>query len=331
MIILSPNYIFNPVVSVFIITYNQEKTIAQTIESILMQKGEVGLELIIAEDAGSDDTASICKDYQQRYPEQIKLLLQDTNQGLVKNYIDAIRLCRGKYIAVCAGDDYWIDDRKIEKQLQFFDKHPDYGVVSTSGYKLLVKKNKFIEGFAPLHPVADGYVFDKTWRGGVYAMPLSLLIRAELLTYIDFDEFLKREFSVEDVPMQAILANHTKFGHIPDLCCVYRVYNGSLTFTNYNSPRYLYYHQGLVEIRRYLNDLFPGEVEFSEQWAHDYMLYRRFLVAVYKLDYLEARKNLLALQQINTKERKALKRTKSRLGFYIFCLVKRFKLNRWSF
>ena len=326
MIIASPKLIPNPVVSVFIITYNQEKTIAQTIESILMQKGDIGLELIIAEDAGTDGTASICREYQQRYPEQIKLLLQDTNQGLVKNYIDAIRLCRGNYIAVCAGDDYWIDNWKIEKQLQFFDKHPDYGVVSTSGYKLIVKKNKFIEGFAPLHPVADGHVFDKTWRGGVYAMPLSLLIRAELLSYIDFDEFLKRKFSVEDVPMQAILAKHTKFGHIPDLCCVYRVYNESLTFTNYNSPRYLHYHQGLVNIKRYLDELFPGEVEFSEQWAHDYMVYRRFLVAVYNFDYREARKNLLTLQQINPKERKSLKRTKTRIGFYLFCLVKRLKL-----
>jgi len=325
MIIASPKLIPHPVVSVFIITYNQEETIAQTIESILVQKGELGLELIIAEDAGSDGTASICKEYQQRYPEKIKLLLQDTNQGLVKNYIDAIRLCRGNYIAVCAGDDYWIDDRKIEKQLQFFDKHPDYGVVSTSGYRLLVKKNKFIEGFAPLHPVANGYVFDKTWRGGVYAMPLSLLIRADLLAYIDFDEFLERNFSVEDVPMQAILAKHTRFGHIPDLCCVYRVYNESLTFTNYNSPRYLYYHQGLVNIKRYLDELFPGEVEFTEQWAHDYMKYRRFLVAVYNFDYGMALDALNDFIQLGTKEKRAILFSKTKIGFYIFCLLKRIK------
>ncbi len=327
MIILSPDYIFHPVVSVFIITYNQEKTIAQTIESILMQKGDIGLELIIAEDAGSDGTASICREYQQRYPEQIKLLLQDTNQGLLKNYIDAIRLCRGKYIAVCAGDDYWIDDRKIEKQLQFLDCHPDYGVVSTSGYRLLVKKNKFIEGFAPLHPVADGYVFDKTWRGGVYAMPLSLLIRADLLAYIDFDEFLKREFSVEDVPMQAILAKHTKFGHIPDLCCVYRVYNESMTFTSFHNPKYMYYHEGLVEIRRYLNELFPGEVGFSEDWAHDYLVYKRFLLAAYRFDYTEAKMQLPQLININYKEKRALEFSKTRFGFYMFCIFKRIKMS----
>jgi glycosyltransferase involved in cell wall biosynthesis len=326
MIIESPAIIQNPLVSVFIITYNQEQTIGQTIESILMQKGDFTMELVIGEDSSTDNTRNICLQYQQQYPDKIKLLLQDTNQGLLKNYIYTLRLCRGSYIGVCAGDDYWIDDRKLEKQLTFFNTHPGYGVVTTSGYRLLVKKNKIVEGIAPFIPVADGNVFDKTWRGGVYAMPLSLLIKSEFLKLIDFDEFIRRNFSVEDVPMQAILAKHTKFGHIPDLCVVYRVYNTSQTFINFNHPRYLYYHQGLVEIRRYLDELFPGEVEFSEQWAYDYMVYRRFLKAVYNFDYQTSRKELLNLQNPGTKENKALKRTQTRFGFYIFALVKRWKL-----
>ena len=271
-----------------------------------------------------------CKSYQLKYPEKITLLLQDTNQGLLKNYIDSIRLCRGKYIGVCAGDDYWCDKQKISKQIAFFKANPGFGVVTTSGFRLLVEKNKFIEGIAPLHPVADGNVFDKTWRGGVYAMPLSLLFKSELLQYIDFDEFIRRKFSVEDVPMQAILAKHTKFGHIPDLCVVYRVYNSSQTFINFNHPRYLFYHQGLVEIRRYLNELFPDEVEFSEQWAHDYMVYRRFLVAVYNFDYQKARKELCIIKIKTSKEQRALKRTKSYIGFYIFALVKRWKLKKYE-
>jgi glycosyltransferase involved in cell wall biosynthesis len=328
MIIKSQQLIANPDISVFIITYNQEQTIAQTIESILMQEGDFTLELVIGEDCGTDGTREICKSYQQKYPERITLLLQDTNQGITKNYIDTLRLCRGKYLNVCAGDDYWCDKQKVAKQLTFFAENPDYGAVTTGGYRLLVEKNEFIEGIAPLHPVADGNVFDKTWRGGVYAMPLSLLFKAELLKYFDFDEFIRRKFSVEDVPMQAIMAKHTKFGHIPDLCVVYRVYNSSQTFINFNHPRYLFYHQGLVEIRRYLNELFPGEVEFSEEWAHDYMVYRRFLVAVYKFDYHTARKELLCLHKCNSKEQKALRRTKTRIGFYIFALVKRWKLKQ---
>jgi len=326
MMLVSDSLIAQPDVSVLIITYNQEKTIVQTIESILMQKGDFSMEVVIGEDCGTDNTAKICKEYQQKYPQQIRLLLQDENQGLLKNFIDTLHLCKGKYIGVCAGDDYWIDEHKIQKQLDFFQHHPDYGVVSTAGYRLLVEKNKLVEGIAPLHPVSNGKVFDYTWRGGVYAMPLSLLIKADELQKINFDEFIIRKFSVEDVPMQAILAKNTLFGHIPDLCVVYRVYNSSQTFINFNHPRYIYYHQGLVEIRRYLNELYPGEVEFSETWANDYMVYRRFLVAVYNFKYLQARNELKHLKFIGTKEQKALKRTESRIGFYIFALVKRFKL-----
>ena len=315
-------------VSVCVITYNQEKTIAQTLVSILLQKGDFSLEIVVGDDSSIDNTATICRQYQQQYPEKIRLILQNSNQGIVKNFIDVLRLCRGKYIGICAGDDFWIDERKIEKQLSFFEKNPDYGVVSTGGYRLLVDKHKFIEGIPPHHPIPDGWVFDKTWRGGVYAMPLSLLIKADQLAKIDFDEFLKRQFSVEDVPMQAILAKNTRFGHITDLCVVYRVYASSNTFVNFNHPRYLYYHQGLVEIRRYLDELFPGEVEFNEQWAHDYMVYRRFLVAVNNLDYKSARKELNSLQNLGEKEQKAIKRTKSYLGFWIFAMVKRYKLKR---
>ena len=111
------------IVPVAVITYNQEKTIAQTIDSILMQKGDFTLELIVGEDCGGDATREICVAYQKKYPETIKLLLQDTNQGLLKNYIDSIRLCRGRFIAVCAGDDYWCDEYKLQKQVDSLMQH----------------------------------------------------------------------------------------------------------------------------------------------------------------------------------------------------------------
>lgn len=315
-----------PLVSVCVVTYNQENTITQTLQSILMQKGSFNLEIVVGDDCSKDKTSEICLYFQEKYPEIVRLNLKNENQGVVRNFIDVLRLCKGQYIGICAGDDYWVDDYKIEKQLSFFTKNPGFGVVSTAGYKLLVKKNKLIEGIAPINPDPDGWVFDKTWRGGVYAMPLSLLIQAELFNKIDFDEFVKRDFSVEDVPMQAILAKHTRFGHIPDLCVVYRVYNSSQSFVNFNHPRYLKYHKGLVEIRRYLNELFPGDVEFSEEWAHNYMVYRRFLVAVYNFNYSVARKELESLLNPGDKERKAIIWTRTIIGFMIFAIVKRFKL-----
>lgn len=325
MIIVSNNIISNPVVSVILTTYNHEKTIGLTIDNILKQNGNFSFELIIGEDAGTDGTRGICIDYQKVYPEKIKLLLQDSNQGQLKNFIDTIRLCRGKYIAFCSGDDYWMDDQKIAKQIRFLEKNPDYGVVSTSGYKLLVKRNKFIKGTAPLHPVADGNVFDKTWAEEAYAMPSSLLIKAEMLQYVDFDEFIKRGFPAQHMPLQAILAKQSKFGHIPDYCCVTRVDNHSMSFANFDSPRYMAYHEGLVEVRRYLAELYSADVKFSEQWASDYLGYHRFLKAVNKFDYLQAKKELTALKFIDKANKNVLKLTKSRLGFMIFCYVKRRK------
>ncbi len=291
-----------------------------------MQKGDFSLELIIGEDAGNDKTKNICIEYQKKYPNTVRLLLQIENQGIVKNYIDVIRLCRGKYIAQCAGDDYWIDEFKLSKQVAFLEDNPEYGVVSTDGYRLLVKKNKFIEGIPPLTPVLDGNVFDLTWKDGVYAMPLSLMFRASLLDYINFDEFVKRKFSVEDVPMQAIMAKYSKFGHIPDLTCVYRVHSSSATFITFNKSGYLYYHEGLVAIRKYLNELFPNDVIYSEQWAHDYMAYRRFLVNLYNLNYKEALTNLNSVIKNTKKIKRAKFLSKTYVGFFIFSLIKRIKL-----
>lgn len=326
MIVESPKIVSNPLISVFIITYNQEQTIAQTIDSILMQKGNFSFELIIGEDASKDKTKQICIEYQKQHPHIIKLLLQDINQGLVKNYIDTLLLCRGKYIALCAGDDYWIDKDKLAKQVRFLENNLGFGVVSTNGYRLLVKSNTLIEGIPPLNPVPSGDVFHLTHTGGVYAMPLSLMFKRDLLKHIDFNQFILRDFSCEDVPMQAILAKYTKFGHIPDFTCVYRVYNTSMTFTTFNSPNYLYYHKGLVAIKRYLDELFPCEVDFSEQWANDYLAYKNFLRAAYFFNYLDAKKYVSALILITRKEKKALLTTKTSIGFYLFCLAKRIKI-----
>ena len=163
MVIEDVSHINNPLVSVLIITYNQENTIVQTIESILVQEGNFTLELVIGEDCSADRTAEICKEYQKKYPEKIKLLLQEENQGILKNFIDTIRLCRGKYIGMCAGDDYCVINIKFKSNL-IFRENPDFGVVGTGGYRLLVKKNKLVEGIAP-HPVADGMcLINLAWR-----------------------------------------------------------------------------------------------------------------------------------------------------------------------
>ena len=157
-----------------------------------------------------------------------------------------------------------------------------------------------VEGLPPDPPSLDGdirkFYYDR--YGGVYAMPLTLMVRAELMKYVDWDEFVRLDFPVEDYPMQCVLAHHTRFGYIPDKTAVYRVSGQSATFIGYDHPRYLAYHRGLAEIRRYLHGLFPEDVPFTEEWASEYVFYKEFLWHLHKGQLKDARKVVLDAPQI---------------------------------
>lgn len=321
-------------ISVGIITYNQETTIRQTLDSILVQKGDFDLELVIGEDCSQDNTFAICQEYADKYPIsnvkcQIVLLPNQKNLGIMANFARVMRACSGDYVGICAGDDYWCDEEKLLKQLEYFKAHKDIGVVSTSGYKLLVQKNQLVpNAIAPIQPIEDGNVkrfyFSKKYPGGIYAMPLTLLFKRELLQYVDFDVFVKRGFPVEDFPMQAILAQHCKWGHINDLCVVYRVYQESATFISFDHPKYMQYHKGLADIRRYLNDLFPDDACFTENELQEQVFYKEFLQYLHQMEYKKAKQLIADATAIADmpKVKQAKRFTKTRLHFVIAHVVK---------
>lgn len=309
-------------ISVAVITYNQQETIAQTLDSILCQKGDFQLEVAVGEDCSTDHTNTICQEYALRYPEQVVLLDNKQNLGIMRNFANTIKHCTGDLIAICAGDDYWCDEMKLQKQKDFLDAHPQYGVCTTSGYRYLVRRNKIVEGLAPWDPVEDGNVkpfyFSSDYRGGVYAMPLTMLFRRELLQYIDFNTFIERRFPVEDYPMQAIMAQHTLWGHIADKTVVYRVYSDSATFISYDNPKYMAYHRGLMDIRKYLEELYPSQTGYTQEWADEYMFYREYLMYLHFGDFCKA-KLLVEACALNTqKVNMARKMTVNKLVFQFF-------------
>jgi glycosyltransferase involved in cell wall biosynthesis len=112
-----------PLVSIAIITYNQERYIGQAIESVLMQKTNFEYEIIIGEDKSSDKTRQILLDYQRRYPGIIKLILRDENVGASFNYFDVIQKCEGEFVTLLEGDDYWISENKLQVQVDYLLKH----------------------------------------------------------------------------------------------------------------------------------------------------------------------------------------------------------------
>lgn len=309
--------------SVGIITYNQQDTIAQTLDSILCQKGDFELEVVVGEDCSTDNTWAICKEYVGRYPEQVVLLENTSNLGIMANFARVMKACTGDYIGICAGDDYWCDEQKLQKQLDFFKAHPECGVCTTGGYRYLVRRDEMVPGIAPLQPIEDGNVskhyFSEAYPGGVYAMPLSMLFKRELLQYVDFDVFIERGFPVEDYPMQAIMAMHTKWGHIEDLTVVYRVYSESATFISYDHPKYMQYHRGLMEIRRYLRDKYALQLfNYSEEYILEYLFYREYLLYLHNGDFRNAKQLVDNCNLKTPKVNKARKMTANRLVFILF-------------
>ncbi|WP_049946052.1 glycosyltransferase [Butyrivibrio sp. WCD2001] len=116
-----PNH--NIKVSVVMVTYNHEKYIRRAIDSIMRQNVNFDFEVLVGEDCSKDGTAIIVKEYADKYPDVIIPFLRDRNMGMTKNELDIIVRTRGEYIAFLEGDDYWIDDNKLQKQVDFLDAH----------------------------------------------------------------------------------------------------------------------------------------------------------------------------------------------------------------
>ena len=120
------------IVSVIVPVYNHEKYIAQTLDSILMQKTKYRYEVWIGEDASTDDTRAVLMEYEKKCPPDFHFLYREKNMhnSECRNDLDLRLRCKGKYLICLEGDDFWTDENKIEKQIDFLESHPEYIAVS---------------------------------------------------------------------------------------------------------------------------------------------------------------------------------------------------------
>lgn len=121
-------------VSIICLTYNQSKYIRDCLEGFVRQKTNFRFEAIVHDDASMDETPSVIRDYAQKFPDIIKPIIEEENQyskhdGSLQRIIN--NELRGKYVALCEGDDYWIDPLKLQKQVDFLENNPEYGMCYT--------------------------------------------------------------------------------------------------------------------------------------------------------------------------------------------------------
>lgn len=135
-------------VTIRCITYNHEPYIRQCLEGFVMQKTNFRFEAIVHDDASTDGTADIIREYAQKYPDIIKPILEDENQyskhdGSISRILN--EHTHGKYVAMCEGDDYWTDPLKLQKQVDFLEAYPEYGLCATNYYRLYQNNGEIVK------------------------------------------------------------------------------------------------------------------------------------------------------------------------------------------
>jgi len=204
------------IVSVSIITYNHEHYIKECIECIVNQVVNFDYEIVIGQDCSTDATHAICLHYAQLYPDLISYNPRTQNLGMMGNWIETIKECTGKYIALCEGDDYWTDPYKLQKQVDFLEANEEY-VACFHDITILEKDGCIVEDYITTVPAKHETIEDLA-RYGNYIHTPSVVFRNVIK---EFPEEMKYS-PIGDYFLYMLLAQHGKFKHLKETMAVYR-------------------------------------------------------------------------------------------------------------
>lgn len=230
----------NPLVSVIVVTYNQEHTIGRTLSSILAQKCSFNFEIVIGDDDSTDATRKVCEQFALQHPNIVRLMDKAPNKGVVDNYFDCLMATRGKYIADCAGDDFWIDDYKLEKEAAIME-HNDKVVLVHTGWNYYDEKSATAKKntYTPFpSPVTEGKKMVETIITQTSSPVVHLctaLYRASTIKglYADHHEFFHgRELGCEDLQIAAMLAAAGDIAYLPEATLNYSCSEASVSRQN---------------------------------------------------------------------------------------------------
>ncbi len=220
--------------SIVCVTYNHENFIRVALDSFLKQKTNFKFEVLVGDDCSTDGTSKIVAEYAKKYPDIIKYIHRDQNIGSLNNFIDLCGRVNSDYVALCEGDDYWTDENKLQKQVDFLDKNPDYSVC--------------------FHPVNIVWQ-DKSRPNSIFPKPKHRFGK----TTLSIDDLLQRNFiptcsvmyrwglkNCEDLfpknifpgdwYMHLLHAQVGKIGFISGVMSVYRKHTGGIWYDKENMP-----------------------------------------------------------------------------------------------
>lgn len=206
-------------VSISMVTYNHEQFIAKALDSVLMQKTDFDYEIVIGEDCSSDGTRAIVLEYRRRYPDIIRLFLNEKNLGMYANSVQVLHACTGEYVAILEGDDYWTSPDKLQKQVDFLENHPES--VSCFHNVMIIHADKSHEAEAYCPPDQKEFsTAEDLLRKGNFIPACSKMFRRKYLEIPDWIFSLK----MGDWPCDILLARQGNIGYLNEIMGVYVIH-----------------------------------------------------------------------------------------------------------
>lgn len=250
-------------ISVIIPSYNRANTVGETIESIVAQKVDADIEIVIGDDCSTDNAREVLEQYRQKYPDIIRVFLREQNIGLGANWAQCVKYCRGEFICNCDNDDYWHNPNKLQLQLDYMRSHPKCNILITNHRTHNRSTGEIKEVTVTLD---HNDIQKQCWHGGHFCNA-TIMYRADFMkAHLDLDEFIKRRFTLQDWPAWVILTEYTGIDLIPESTATFGIETVSITRPD-SVERLAKRYQGDKEVCRYLGELFPEKFPFmDEDW-----------------------------------------------------------------
>jgi glycosyltransferase involved in cell wall biosynthesis len=269
-------------VSIVMITYNHKEYIRQAVESILMQNTTFDFELIISNDCSPDNTDNIIENIIENHPNgsKIKYFSHPKNLGMMPNFIFALEQCKGKYIALCEGDDYWINPLKLQKQVDFLEKETDFSICF---HNVNILKNDSLKEDNIKKRIPDITTIENLAKGNYINTP-SVVFRNGLIP--KFPEYFAKA-PIGDYLLHLLNAKYGKIKYVDEVMAVYRIHETSY----WSSKKELEQDKIVINFITEIKNNFDPEIQI--------ILDNQIL----KIQY----KRMLFLQKMNYKFNKLLK------------------------
>ena len=213
-------------ISICIITYNQQQYIRRAIDSALAQTGHIDIEIVISDDGSNDNTLQICAEYQQKHPNLVRVATSTTNRGVLSNWHQAIEASKGTYIALLEGDDYWTDPQKLSKQYAILQKENAIGFVYSDFFYLDEKNGTLIQGMNHYKP--SNNLFEETLFSQAMVSS-TLMFRRSLFESALFQQFMAHHFLTPDLPLFLHFCLSAQGYFLPDTTTIYNWRSGSVS------------------------------------------------------------------------------------------------------